>query len=91
MTPIEKQQNFHKELKELLFKYKAELSIEDFGHGYLPDEKIVVIFQFDESLFVENETGIIPQLILGRYENGAQSFFTAAHNTDIYVINVIQK
>lgn len=69
MTPIEKQQHFHKELKELLFKYKAELSIEDFGHGYLPDEKIVVNFEFDESLFVENETGIIPQLVLGTYES----------------------
>ena len=69
MTPLEKQQNFHKEIKELLLKYKAELSIEDFGYGYLPDEKIVVDFEFDESLYPENETGIIPKLILGRYES----------------------
>ena len=70
MTPQEKQQLFHKEFKELLIKYGAELLIEDFGVGYCHDSKIVVDFKWDESMFENNETGITPQLILGRYEDG---------------------
>jgi hypothetical protein len=68
MTPLEKQQNFKKELKQLLKKYGAEISLEDFGRNYDVDNKIVVDFEFDESLYNENGTGIIPQLILGYYE-----------------------
>lgn len=70
MTPQEKQQQFHKELKELLIKFGAELLIEDFGVGYHIDSEIVVDFKWDESMFENNETGITPQLILGRYEDG---------------------
>lgn len=70
MTPQEKQQQFHKELKELLIKFGAELLIEDFGVGYCHDSKIVVDFNYDESLYEGNGTGIVPQLILGIYENG---------------------
>jgi len=70
MTPLEIQQQFHKELKELLLKYKAEVTIEEFGHGYITDSKMVVNFEFNESLFEENNTGIIPQLVLGTYEDG---------------------
>lgn len=72
MTPLEKQAEFHKELKRLLRKYKAEILIEDFGVGYSRDQKIVVDFDYDESLFEEHKTGVIPQLILGSYEDGRE-------------------
>jgi len=63
-TGIEKQQRFKKELVDLLLKYDAELQLEDFGRGYNSNEKIVVDFGWDK------EIGIIPQLVIGRYENG---------------------
>jgi len=70
MGPLEKQQAFHKELKELLLKYKAEIAIEDVSpRAYNTDEQIVVDFDYDESLYEKYNTGIIPQLILGRYES----------------------
>ena len=70
MKPIEIQQNFHNELKQLLLKYKAEICLVQFETRYLPEEKIVINFEYDESLYEENETGIIPQLIIGSFENG---------------------
>ena len=70
MKPIEIQQNFHNELKQLLLKYKAEICLEQFETRYLPEEKIVINFEYDESLYEKNETGIIPQLIIGSFENG---------------------
>jgi len=66
----DKQEQFQKELKSLLLKYKAELTIEDFGRNYLEDWKIVVDFEYDESFFEKEDTGIVPQLIIGRWENG---------------------
>ena len=59
MKPIEIQQNFHNELKQLLLKYKAEICLEQFETRYLPEEKIVINFEYDESLYEKNETGII--------------------------------
>lgn len=70
MTPLEKQQQFHLELKELLKKYKAEICLEFFEQKYISEPKIVVDFKYDESLFEEHNTGIIPQLILGSFEDG---------------------
>ena len=70
MTPLEKQQNFHKELKALLAKYNAELYIERETRGYFEEQKIVVDFEYDESFFEEHGTGIIPQLDLGEREDG---------------------
>jgi len=70
MTPENIQKEFHKELKLLLKKYNAEITLEDFGHDYSRDEKIVVDFGFYESLFEEHNTGIIPKLVLGTYECG---------------------
>lgn len=67
MTPLEKQKNFARELKALLDKYKAEISIEDFGRAYMRDEKMVVSFQYDDSLYQENDTGMIPDLVLGTF------------------------
>ena len=70
MTPLEKQQNFHKELKALLAKYNAELSIERETRGYYEEQKMVVDFGYDESFFEKHGTGIIPQLVLGEWEDG---------------------
>mgnify|MGYP001022115115 CR=1 FL=1 len=67
MTLIEKQKNFHVDLCELLKKYNAEITLEDFGREYMRDEKIVVAFGYDESLFEENGSGIVPDLVLGTY------------------------
>jgi len=67
MTLIEKQKNFHVELCELLKKYNAEITLEDFGREYMRDEKIVVTFGYDESLYEENGSGIVPDLVLGTY------------------------
>jgi hypothetical protein len=69
-STVEKQQSFYKELKALLVKYDAELTIEDFGRNWQTDEKIVVDFKYDESFFEKENTGIVPQLVLGRWENG---------------------
>ena len=68
----DKQEQFQKELKSLLLKYKAELTIEDFGRDYLENWKIVVDFEYDESFFEKEDTGIVPQLIIGRCENGKE-------------------
>ena len=67
MTLIEKQKNFHVELCELLKKYNAEITLEDFGREYMRDEKIVVTFGYDESLYEENGSGIVPDLVLGTF------------------------
>ena len=69
-STVEKQQSFYSELKALLVKYDAELTIEDFGKNWQTDEKIVVDFKYDESFFEKENTGIVPQLVLGRWENG---------------------
>lgn len=70
LSTKDKQQHFYNELKELLLKYDSELTIEDFGTGWSCDEKIVVDFSYDESFFEKEGTGIVPQLVLGKYENG---------------------
>ena len=70
MTPQEKQQNFHKELKALLVKYNAQLELESNSRGYYEEHKIVVDFDYDGSFFDEHGTGCIPQLDLGTYEDG---------------------
>lgn len=67
MSPVEKQQQFEKELKELLKKFNASMEIEDFGRNYFEDNKIVVDFNFDEKMFEEHGTGIAPQLVIGRF------------------------
>jgi hypothetical protein len=69
-STLEKQQSFYNELKALLVKYDAELTIEDFGRNWQTNEKIVVDFKYDESFFEKENTGIVPQLVLGRLENG---------------------
>jgi len=64
---LEMQKKFKVELSELLKKYNAEITLEDFGREYMRDEKIVVTFGFDQKLYDKYETGIIPDLVLGTY------------------------
>ena len=54
-----KQEQFHKDLKSLLKKYDAEIAIEDFGHDYSVNEKIVVDFNWDEDLSNRINDGIV--------------------------------
>ena len=66
----DKQEQFQKELKSLLVKYDAELQIENFGSGWSDDEKIVVDFAWDKDLSEKINDGIVPQWVIGRWENG---------------------
>ena len=66
----DKVEQFKKELKALLVKYDAELTIEDFGRNWSSDEKIVVNFSWDEDLANRTNDGIVPDWIVGRWENG---------------------
>lgn len=70
LSGTEKQQQFVKEFRELLLKFKAEIMIEDFGNGYHRNDKIVVDFEWDEDLSKRTESGIVPQFVIGSYENG---------------------
>ena len=66
----DKVEQFKKELMELLVKYDAELAIEDFGKEWSPDEMMVVNFRYDEDLANRTNDGIVPDWIVGRWENG---------------------
>ena len=66
----DKVEQFQKELKALLAKYDAELTIEDFGRDWSSDEKIVVNFSWDEDLSNRTNDGIVPDWVIGRWENG---------------------
>ena len=71
MLPKEqKHQAFEKELKELLKKYKAEISIEEFRRPNLEhgEFKMVVDFAWDDESFEEYaKTGVFEQLVLGSF------------------------
>lgn len=43
MTLLEKQQEFKVELAELLKKYKAGITLEDFGRNYMPEVELFLI------------------------------------------------
>lgn len=66
----DKVEQFQNELKSLLAKYDAELTIEDFGRDWSSDEKIVVNFAWDEDLANRTNDGIVPEWVIGRWENG---------------------
>lgn len=70
----DKVEQFKKELMELLVKYDAELAIEDFGKEWSPDEMMVVNFRWDEDLANRTNDGIVPDWVIGRWENGRQRF-----------------
>jgi len=67
LSTIDKQQKFLAELKELLVKYNAELSVTDHNNY---EDRLVVEFNYDESFFEKEGTGIIPDLDLGHWEDG---------------------
>ena len=66
----DKRDQFQKELRALLAKYDAELTIEDFSNGWSSDEKIIVNFSWDEDLANRTNDGSIPDWVVGRWENG---------------------
>ena len=66
----DKAEHFQNELKALLAKYDAELTIEDFGKEWSPDEMMVVNFRWDEDLANRTNDGIVPDWVIGRWENG---------------------
>jgi hypothetical protein len=66
----DKQEQIKKELKELLVKFKAELTIENFGRNLADNEKIVVDFDWDDDLCNRTDNGSVPQWVVGRWENG---------------------
>jgi len=70
LSADEKVEQFKKELKALLVKFDAELIVEDLGRDCSPDEKIVVNFNWDEDLANRTENGIVPDWVIGRWENG---------------------
>jgi hypothetical protein len=70
MTPEQKQQTFNTELKALLVKFDAELTIENFGRNWSDDMKIVVDFNWDQKMSDTQNTGIIPQLVIGTFMDG---------------------
>lgn len=70
LSAEEKVEQFKKELKSLLLKYDAELTIEDFGRDWAADEKIVITFNYDEGLAEKINNGIIPDWVIGTWEDG---------------------
>jgi hypothetical protein len=67
LSTTDKREKFLIELKELLVKYKAELSVNDYNHF---EDRLVVEFIYDGSFFEKEGTGIIPDIDLGRWEDG---------------------
>jgi hypothetical protein len=53
-----------------LVKFKAELTIENFGRNLADNEKIVVDFDWDDDLCNRTDNGSVPQWVVGRWENG---------------------
>ena len=69
----DKQEQFKKELKALLVKYKAELTLENFGINWSDNYKIVVDFEWDRDLCDRTDSsGSVPQWVIGRWENGME-------------------
>ena len=67
LSTTDKREKFLIELKELLVKYNAELNVNDNNHY---EDRLVVEFNYDGSFFEKEGTGIIPDLSLGRHEDG---------------------
>ena len=64
---MEKDKQFHKELKELLKKFDAEIMIEDISTGGWHEDNVMVVdFKWD----IDKEDKSTPQLVLGTWENG---------------------
>jgi len=67
LSTKDKREKFLIQLKELLVKYKAELSVTNYNHF---EDRLIVEFNYDESFFEKEGTGIIPEIDLGRWEDG---------------------
>tara|TARA_R110000744_G_scaffold201570_1_gene320649 strand:- start:159 stop:362 length:204 start_codon:yes stop_codon:yes gene_type:complete len=52
MTAKQYSENFQTELKELLQRYKVDISLEDVGRDYMPDIIIVAEFDYNSDLGV---------------------------------------
>ena len=61
MTAKQYSENFQTELKELLQRYKVDISLEDVGRDYMHDIIIVAEFDFHEEL------GIISDIKYGSH------------------------
>jgi len=70
LSAEDKQQQFQKELKELLVKYDASLAMDDFGTYDDYDMKIIVDFLWDKDLHDETGNGAVPQWVIGYWEDG---------------------
>lgn len=70
MTPKDIHENFLKEFKDLLLKYKAEIIVLDNIDKIQSSHKIVVNFEYNKSFFDEYGSGEIDSLEIGSYENG---------------------
>ena len=66
----DKQQQFKTDIKALLLKYKAELTIENFGRNWSDDYKLVVDFEWDKDLCDRTDNGSVPQWVIGNFEDG---------------------
>ena len=70
LSAEDKQQQFQKELKELLVKYDATLATEYFGRNWSEEKKMVTDFGWDNDLHDKTGNGIVPQWIMGNWEDG---------------------
>ena len=70
LSADEKSEQFKKELKALLVKFDVELAVEDFGRDWCSNEKIVAHFNWDDDLASRTESGVIPDWVIGRWEDG---------------------
>ena len=70
LSAEDKVEQFKKEFKLLLLKFDAEMTIEDFGRDWASDDKIVVSFNYDEGLSKRINNGIVPDWVIGTWENG---------------------
>ena len=70
LSAEDKQQQFQKELKELLVKYDASLVTENFGRFYNHEIKIIADFKWDRDLYDRTDNGVVPRWIMGNLEDG---------------------
>lgn len=68
ITSEEKLAQFSWELKELLVRFGAELTLERDRSERI--EEIVVVFNWDQHMFDCSGNGLTPDLNLGRWEDG---------------------
>ena len=70
LSAEDKQQQFQKELKELLVIYDAVLVTENFGRFYNHEIKMIADFKWDRDLYDETGNGAVPRWVIGQWEDG---------------------